>query len=187
MSKQKPHPASSGFDEPATDEATGPNPDSHSEMEAGSPDELLRRAEEAEKRVLICQADLENFRRRKNRETADQIRYASLPLVENLLDVVDNLSRALESAGQDAEDPTSLHQGVEMVGDQLQTILANYGCTTIPAIGEPFDPNLHEAIRTQPDEAPSNTIIHEVQAGYKLHDRVVRPAKVIISSGPAAQ
>lgn len=147
--------------------------------------ELKRQLEEAEKRALLCQADLENFRRRKNRESADLLKYANLPLLQNLLEIVDNLERALESARNESAETSSLQQGVEMVFSQLQLALENAGCVRIESVGQEFDPNVHEAIMMQPDEAPANTIIVEAQSGYRLHDRVVRPAKVIISTGSA--
>lgn len=147
-------------------------------------DSLKAKLAEAEKRVLLGQADLENFRRRKAKESQDQIKYASLPLCNALLEVVDNLDRALESAETEA-DAASLKQGVEMVADQLQGTLSNHGCQKMETVGQPFDPNLHEAIQMQVSDEPANTILMEVQTGYKLHDRVVRPAKVIISKGPA--
>ncbi len=185
MSKHQSHSA----DPPADDlQSRGDNgtgaAENHNEQR-GAPDDLIRRAEEAEKKALLCQADLENFRRRKNRESAELLKYANLPLIESLLEVVDNLSRALESSPPGTNEPSSLYQGVEMVCGQLQTILENHGCVRIQALGQPFDPNLHEAIRTEPSDTAANTVIAEVQSGYKLRDRIVRPAKVIISTGPA--
>ena len=144
---------------------------------------LREQLADAEKKALLAQADMENFRRRKNRETEDLLRYATMPLVTNLLDVVDNLDRALEAA--DSEQSTGLRDGVELVATQLSSALENAGCHKIEAVGQPFDPNLHEAIQMQSSDEPANTIIMEVQTGYTLHDRVVRPAKVIISTGPA--
>lgn len=140
----------------------------------------------AEKRALLHQADLENFRRRKSKESQDALRYASLPLINGLLEVLDNLQRALESA-KDDENSGTLREGVELVATQLLATLENHGCKRIEALGQAFDPNRHEAIQMQPSDEPNNIIIMEVQSGFMLHDRVVRPAKVIISTGPANQ
>ena len=155
------------------------------QVESTPESELKRQLEEAEKRALMCQADLENFRRRKNRESADQLKYANLPLLQNLLGIVDNLERALESARNEPAEASALQQGVEMVFSQLQLALENAGCVRMESVGQVFDPNIHEAIMMQPGEAPANTIVVEALAGYRLHDRVVRPAKVIISTGSA--
>lgn len=163
-----------------------PQPDSaQSDAAAAATPASQQRLREAEKKLAIAQADLENFRKRKNRETAEQIRYASLPLLESLLEVLDNLERALESARNES-GASSLAEGVEMVRSQLLASLEAHGCVRIVALGEVFDPNLHEAIRMQGDPAPANTIIFETQPGYKLYDRVIRPAKVIISTGPGS-
>lgn len=159
-------------EDPSTDETTVEN--------------LKQQLAEAEKKSLIYQADLENFRRRKSKEMQDALKYASMPLITSLLQVLDNLDRALESAGTD-ESASSLREGVELVRTQLLDALESQGCQRIEAMGQVFDPNFHEAIQMQPHpEAAANTIILEAQSGFKLHDRVVRPAKVIISTGPAS-
>ncbi len=140
---------------------------------------------EAEKRALIYQADLENFRRRKSKETQDALKYAAMPLINSLLQVLDNLDRALASAAAD-DSASSLREGVELVRTQLVDALGAQGCQRIETLGQLFDPNVHEAIQMQPaPQAAANTIILEAESGFKLHDRVVRPAKVIISTGPA--
>ncbi len=155
------------------------------EFNQAARDELLRRVDAAERKTLVYQADLENFRQRKNRETAEQLKFASLPIVEKLLEVVDNLNRALESVEREAGDAGTLTQGVEMVAGQLRNILESNGCVRIESIGEPFDPHQHEAIQMQAADARPNTVIAEVQSGYKMHDRIIRPARVIVSTGPA--
>lgn len=155
------------------------------ELESGETiDSLRQKLADAEKQTLLYQADLENFRRRKSKEMQDSLRYASLPLVESLLQVLDNLERALQSAAEE-NDSASLQEGVQLVSNQLLAALEGHGCKRIEALGQLFDPNRHEAIQMQPGEQPANTIVMEVQSGFMLHDRVVRPAKVIISTGPA--
>ena len=182
--------ASTGTDEPPIAEivdqiASEAPAQSDDEGDASATIESLRaEIAEAEKRALLHQADLENFRRRKSKESQDAIRYSSLPLINGILEVVDNLHRALESARED-EGAASLREGVEIVAAQMIATLESHGCKKIEALGQVFDPNRHEAIQMQPGEEPLNTIIMEVQTGFTLHDRVVRPAKVIISTGPA--
>ena len=143
-------------------------------------------ADQAEKRVLMAQAEAENFRKRMRRDVEDQLRFASLPLVVDILGVRDNLLRAL-AAADSAPDSTGLKEGVAMVAKQMEDTLAKYSIQEIPASGEVFDPNAHEAISQMPsEEYPAGTIMHVAQSGFRMHDRVVRPSQVVVSSGPAA-
>lgn len=142
-------------------------------------------AAEAEKRVLMAQAEAENFRKRMRRDFEDQLKFAALPLVADLLEVRDNLLRALE-ASETTEDASGLSEGVAMVAKQLDDTLAKYAIREIPAQDELFDPNFHEAISHVPDETHApGTVAHVAQTGFQMHDRVVRPSQVVVSSGPA--
>ena len=136
----------------------------------------------AREKSLRLQAELENVRRRAQREIIDERRYAALPILRDLLPVLDNVTRAVEAAEKNG-GATGLLEGVKLIGQQLEGVLAANFCQKINAQGEPFDPNLHQAICQQPspDHAPG-TVLTVVQAGYQLHDRVVRPAQVIVSS-----
>ena len=156
--------------------------DQHKE-EAGNELDLLReQLEEANDRSLRRQADLENYRKRAAREIADYHRYANLPLMRDLLPVLDNIGRAIEAA-EKAHETASLLEGFKMVAGQLKDVLGRYYCAEIQALNEPFDPNLHEAISQQPSEQyAANTVLTVVQSGFRLHDRVVRPSQVIVSS-----
>jgi molecular chaperone GrpE len=137
-------------------------------------------------RSLRLQAEMENLRTRTAREISEQSRYAALPILRDLLPVVDNIERAIEAATQAGEAP-SLLEGFKLVHQQLLNTLQQHNCTQIEALGKPFDPQFHAAILQQPsNEVPANHVLLVAQAGYKLHDRVVRPAQVIISTGPAA-
>lgn len=139
----------------------------------------------AESRVLRAQAELENFRKRSRREIEENRRYAAIPLIRDLLPVIDNLDRALDAAEKD-EGVSGLQEGVRMVAEQLQTVLAQHNCLAIEAQGKPFDPMFHEAIQELPDEnVPRGHVAMVHQIGYRLHDRVVRPSQVIVSKGPA--
>lgn len=136
---------------------------------------------EAKDRALRAQAELENYRRRAQRELDDSLRYANMSLMRDLLPVVDNLNRAAEAAGQ-ASDASVLLSGVRMVLTQFEEVLAKHHCKRIVAQGEPFDPNIHEAIAQQPsqDQEPG-TVLIEATTGFRLHDRVVRPTQVVVS------
>lgn len=148
--------------------------------------ELAEKLKAAETEVLKSHAEVENFRKRLQRDAEQQLRYANLPLVRDILDVMDNLKRATEAASGEAGNAAALLDGVKMVTQQLQNVLAKYACKPIEAVGQPFDPNVHQAITQMPsDEVPAGTVLQEVAVGYLLHDRVVRPSQVIVSTGPA--
>jgi len=148
---------------------------------AGSIQEQL---DEAEKKHLLAVAELDNFRKRSRVATQEQIRYASLPLMSEMLEALDNLQRAIDTAEGEASQ-SGLLEGVNMVASQILSILENHGCRKIEAIGKPFDPNLHQAVQMQTsDTYPANTVMMELRPGYQLHDRVIRPSQVFVSTGP---
>lgn len=131
------------------------------------------------------QAEMDNLRKRTTRELDQERQYRSLPLARDLIPVLDNLRRATQ-ASQGTSDAGQLLQGVEMVLKQMEEALGRHSITPILTVGQPFDPNLHEAVLQQPSaDYPPMTVIQEVERGYTLHDRVIRPSKVIVSSAPA--
>jgi molecular chaperone GrpE len=138
----------------------------------------------ANDRLLRMHAEMQNLRNRTSREIADERRYAALPLMRDLLPVLDNIDRAIEAATKAGEAGTLL-EGFRLVRQQLVTALTTHGAEPIEALGEQFDPNFHQAILHRPTSEPADTVTMVTQQGYKLHDRVVRPAQVIVSSGPA--
>jgi molecular chaperone GrpE len=149
--------------------------------------DLEQQVREANDRALRSHAELENFRKRSQRELVEERRYAIVPFAKDLLAVVDNLERAIEAA-QKSPDASGLLEGVKMVATQLETILKQHDCVRIETVGAPFDPNFHQAIGQEPsDEFPAATVSRAFQSGYKLHDRVIRPATVFVSTGPAAK
>jgi molecular chaperone GrpE len=140
----------------------------------------------ANDRALRLQAEMQNLRNRTAREIADERRYAALPVLRDLLPVVDNIDRAIEAA-EKAGEAENLLEGFRLVRQQLMTTLTQHQCEPITADGQPFDPNYHQAILQQPSaDVPAGHVMMVTQTGYKLHDRVVRPAQVIVSSGPPA-
>jgi molecular chaperone GrpE len=150
----------------------------------GGLEQLRGQLAEAENRALRYQADLDNFRRRTRRELDEQLKYASLGLISGILDSLDNLERALSAIPADQAD-SSVSLGVRMVAQQIHETLRAAGCQKIDAEGQAFDPKLHQAVQTLPSEtAPINQVLQEFRTGYQLYDRVIRPAQVVVSSGP---
>ena len=149
--------------------------------------QLQGELQRANNEVLKAQAEMENFRKRMRREMFEEARYAALPLVNELLPALDNLQRAIEAAEQTgATGP--LVDGVKMVIGQLEAALAKNGCVKIEALGQEFDPHLHMALMQEPSaEVSAGHVSRVLQSGYKMHDRVVRPVQVFVSTGPAAQ
>lgn len=139
------------------------------------------RLRDTEDRLLRTQAELENFRKRSQREFDDARRYREIDLLRDLLPVLDNIERALDAASRTA-DVESLVSGFRMTGQQIEKLLLVHGCKPIETEGQPFDPTVHEAILQQPvaGTAPG-TVVGVATKGYRLHDRVVRPAQVIVS------
>lgn len=129
-------------------------------------------------------ADFENYQKRQKRDQAEERRYAQTPLATDLLAALDNLERAIAAAEQSGEKGP-LAQGVVMVHTQLLDILRRHGITQIEAEGQPFDPNCHQAVLQQPSrEHPPMTVLQVLERGYLIHDRVLRPARVIVSTAP---
>jgi len=136
-------------------------------------------------RFLRAAADLENFRRRVVREKDDLRVAATGRVLEDIFPVMDTLAMAISAARQPAADLKTLVNGVEMVLGQLRTALANHGLKEISPLGQPFDPHQHEAIAHQPSEMPAEQVAAVVRVGYSLNGRLLRPASVMVSSGPA--
>lgn len=153
--------------------------------DVGEPDPLIALKQEAEEnynRYLRVQADFDNFRKRTRKEREDLLKYASQPLIESLLPAVDNLERAL-AAGQGSDDAESLMKGVDMVFRHIKQILEQEGLQAIEAEGKPFDPQYHQAVMQEESaDHESGIVIQELQKGYVLKDRVIRPSMVKVSS-----
>jgi molecular chaperone GrpE len=130
-------------------------------------------------------ADFENYQKRIQRDLADERRYAAAPLARELLPVLDNLKRALE-ASRKAGEESPLAQGVSLVLSQLLDNLRRFGITPIEPKIEPFDPTIHEAVVHQPrSDVPPGTVVEVLEPGYRLHERILRPARVVVSAPPA--
>ena len=138
---------------------------------------------EAQDRVLRAQAELENYRKRSRREYDEAQKYREIDLLRDILPVLDNVQRAIEAA-EKAADVESLRAGFRMTAQQIEKLLESHGCRTIATDGAAFDPTVHDAILHQPTNGTApGTILATASRGYTLHDRVVRPAQVIVAKG----
>lgn len=143
--------------------------------------ELERQVEEYRQRLLRAQADFDNFRRRTHREKEELVKFAAAELITRLLPVLDNFERAI-SASKNSGDFESLAKGVDMIHRQLLQLLEQEGLKPMESVGQPFNPEFHEAVmRVESDEHEEGTIVEELQRGYILKDRVIRPAMVKVS------
>ena len=144
--------------------------------------EAQAQIDELDDRLLRLTAEYDNFRKRSQREKNESRQFANQHLLEKQLPVLDNFEMAL-TAAKDA-DP-AIRDGVQMIYDQFVSVLKDAGVEPIDAEGEPFDPNLHEAISQQETtDVEEGTVVQQVQRGYKLNDRLVRPARVIVAKAP---
>ncbi len=135
--------------------------------------------------LLRERAELDNFKRRMQRDKIEAVRFAAEPLLRDVLPVVDNLERAVEHA-RDAEEGSALVEGVEMVLRALSDVLEKHGVTRVAACGAPFDPGVHQAVAHVEDGAAEpNTVLDEHQSGYRFHERLLRPAMVSVAKAPA--
>jgi molecular chaperone GrpE len=135
--------------------------------------------------AMRSQADFDNYKKRSAREKEEGIKYANKSLLEKLVSIVDHFELGLEAARGEGEN-SPIYSGMSLVLKQLQDFLSENGLQPIVAVGQKFDPNLHEAIAHQPsDEVPEEHVISQTRRGYRLKDRLLRPSTVVVSSGPA--
>jgi molecular chaperone GrpE len=154
-------------------------------------EELKERAAKSDEhweRLLRTTADFDNFKKRAARERTEAIQFANAALLQKLLPVLDSFEMALAAAQTAKNDKTnSLQAGIVMVQSQLKSILAESGLEEIDATGKPFDPTQHEAVSQQETaDAPEGQVVQQIRKGYKLRERLLRPAGVIVAKRPAA-
>ncbi len=155
----------------------------------GEPPSVEERAAQAERQrdeyyrlLKQAQADYENAHQRNVREREQERQYRAAGLAADLLSALDNLERAL-AAAKEAKETGPLAEGVALVHSQLLDALKRHGITPIDAAGQPFDPHYHQAVMQRPAaDKPPNTVVQVLEQGFKIHDRVLRPAKVIVSN-----
>ncbi len=154
----------------------------------GELEQLKSEAEDARDRMLRTAAEFENYKKRAEREKNEFIKYIAGDFVTDLIPILDNLERAIEIKENNSgvEDLTSFREGIRLIYKQLWDVLEKRGVTQIEAVGQLFDPNVHEAVMQIPSEKyPENIVANEFQKGYMLHDRVIRASMVSVSSGNA--
>src|SRR5437879_6158132 len=135
--------------------------------------------------AMRSQADFENYKKRCAREKEDAIKYANAAFLEKLVSIVDHFELGLEAARGESEK-SAIYSGMSLVLKQLQDFLAENGLQPIEAVGQKFDPNLHEAIAHEPsNDVPEGAVIRQTRRGYRFKDRLLRPSTVVVSSGPA--
>jgi len=150
-------------------------------------EEAERLTEEREDRFLRLAAEFDNYKKRVSREFASVIRGANQDLISQLLHILDDFERALESA-KTTDDFESFHKGMEMIDSNLQNLLGRHGLEPIEAKGERFDPELHEAvIQMASEEVGEGVILEEVNRGYMLNGKVIRHSRVVVSKGKEKQ
>jgi len=133
-------------------------------------------------KLLRMQAEMDNLRKRTQREVADAHKFGVEKFATSLLDVVDNLERALEAESGNEE---AVREGVQLTLNSWHDMMKRFEVVRIDAVGKTFDPHFHEALTKMPSEEADGTVIAQHVAGYTLHGRLIRPAKVLVSSGPA--
>ena len=134
--------------------------------------------------ALRSQADFENYKKRAAREKEDAVKYANSSLLQRLVSILDNFELGLAAAKREGRE-SPIYSGMVLVQKQLNDLLEENGLQAIEAEGKKFDPNLHEAIAHEPSESPEEIVIRQTQRGYRFKDRLLRPARVVVSSGPA--
>lgn len=159
----------------AVEESAVPLP-THEELE-----HVSRQRDEYLDALQRLKADFENFRKRSERDRQQQRVSAARDVVVAVLPVLDNLERAVEALAALGDEAAG---GVDMVRLQLSSVLGGQGLVELDALGQPFDPTVHEALSMVPADAPEGTVVNVVEKGYRLGDGVVRAAKVIVASGP---
>jgi molecular chaperone GrpE len=150
--------------------------------------ERAAKANEHWERLLRTAADFENFKKRAAREKQEAIKYANEALLQKLLPVLENLDMALAAAQATSREASqSLQAGVNMICQQLKGVLADAGLAEVDALGQTFDPNLHEALSQQETaDVPEGQVMQQLRKGYKFRDRLLRPASVVVAKQPAA-
>jgi len=174
--------ADAGQNSEAPEETTETNPQDTEKEEAPELDPWEKLEAEAAKWKEVSMrtaAEMENLRKRTAREREEAIRYANQRLLEEILPVIDNFEMGMQAAAQDTS--SMIYIGMDMVRKQLNEFLSNQGVAEIPTEGQ-FDPNLHDAVSQEASDQPEGEIIRTTRRGFKLRDRLLRPASVIVSA-----
>ncbi len=161
---------------------SGESPEEDAASVLAAKDEEIRQLQD---RILRMAAEMDNTRKRLEREKSEAISFANVSVIKDMLSVVDNLERALQHTENETECPSPLIDGVKMTLKGFLDVLARHGCVPFDAVGKSFDPNFHEAVAQQESaEHEEMTVLSEFQRGYTLNDRLLRPAMVLVSKAP---
>ena len=151
------------------------------EKKADSDATLKEQLCEEKDRVLRLSAEFENYKKRKQRELDEFKKFANETVFKQLLTVIDNLERAISSA-EEAKDDNSLLEGVKLTHKEVLKVLEGFSVKPVEALNQPFDPNFHQAVtQVETDEHPENTVTSVLLKGYTMHERLIRPAMVVVS------
>ncbi len=172
-----------------TQENIAPDEESSEKPSPGPMEKMEARIKELEKEVeanydrfVRVTADFENYKKRTAREMGDLRKFANETILKDMLSVVDNLERAVESGSKQDSDKQTLLEGVEITLKDLFRLFEKYGVKDFKSEGEPFDPVFHQAMmQQQTNEYPDNTVVNELQKGYTIHERLLRPAMVVVA------
>src|SRR5436309_5610895 len=158
--------------------------DRHAALQAQI-DQLTQERSTLLDQLLRRQAEFENYRRRVDRERAETYARSRAEVVLELLPVIDNFERALASLEHSGSDAKSVRQGIELIHRQLNDALAKFGLEPVESVGQAFDPNVHEAVSAEPSsEHEENRVVAEFERGYRLGEKLLRPAKVKVAATP---
>ena len=157
-------------------------------QEGAQENAALAEAQEYKDKYLRAVAELSNYRKRMEKEREESLRYASSGLIRSLLGVLDDLDRMVTSSREHPDNTAAIVDGAKLTAESFRKVLREHHVTLIDAKGQPFNPAEHEAMMQQPSEQYSTpTVVQVVQDGYKFHDRVIRPARVIVSMPKASE
>jgi molecular chaperone GrpE len=149
-------------------------------------EEWKKRHDEVKEKLVWMAADFDNYKKRALKEKDEFLKFSQASVLKEFLVVVDNLERAASSIPADDQDKglLSLKQGVELTLKQFHSVLEKHGVSKVKTVGEKFDPRLHEVMfQEETDKFPDDTVMEELQSGYQLHERVLRPALVKVAKG----
>jgi molecular chaperone GrpE len=181
-------------DKEVTDDETEPGGESAaeaqeelSEQQFAGLKEKAGKAQQYYEQLLRTTADLDNYKKRAARERQDAIKFANESLLEKLVPILDSFDMALGAANTPGTSVQSMQSGIGMIQQQLKSAMTSAGLEEIDATGKPFDPNFHEAISQQDtSDTPEGHVMQQVRKGYKLRERLLRPASVIVAKKPAS-
>lgn len=147
--------------------------------------ELQAAADKYRNEFLYLRADFDNFKKNSLKERSEYLKYGNERLIVEILGVLDNFERALETK-INSENINTLVKGVEMTAVDLRNILQKYGVSEVPSKGQPFDPNIHEALSSEESNEPAGSIVRVFKKPYRLHDKIIRPGQVVVAK-PVSQ